>query len=383
VIRHAFRSSPTRDLGARLASCLAAWLAVWSPVWLGASLASCSRAPGADAAPASAARSAAQGAAASLPFLEKIPEAPSSVAYSGERHVRLSYVVAGTLKDLEYDETVHSDGHGRFSIVPGKVSAPAMTDDEAAFFAILQERRDGFFYRYRDFRIRDLRAFLRNWSATDQGLRETVAGRECAVLEFRKVRGDGSRYKAWIDVSTGLVMRAEEFDAQGARVGLVEFREFTLAPDLSTLALHGDRSEPKALDLSTDTTTALGFQVLRPKILPDGYRLERAESVTAEAASNPGAGAPNETRGEPRGERWARIAYGDGVEQIFFLQSLSPDAAQASTAPGEVDVGSRFVRVFHVGPWTVLQGQFDRTRAIVMGKVDEASLLRMLKSAVR
>lgn len=350
----------------------------------------CARNPSAD----ESARAAASSAASSLPFLQKIPDAPSSVAYSGERHVRLSFVVAGTPRTLEYDETVHSDGHGRFAIIPGKVTSPEMSADEAEFFAILQERRDGFFYRYRDFRIRDWNAFLRNWSAKDLGTREPVAGRDCAVLEFRRIPvstgpgpdsahagqddvDGGGRYRAWVDTANGLVLRAEEYDAGGTRVGLVEFQGITLAPDLSNVALHADRSAPKILDLEAGTKAALGFEVLRPKILPDGYRLERAESVSADAQSGVGSGA-----GSGADERWARLAYGDGVEEIFFLQGLSPEAAQASTSPAEADVGTRFVRVFRVGPWTVLQGQFDRTRAVVMGKVSEASLLRMLKSAI-
>ena len=335
-------------------------------------------------------------AVAAHPFLESIGDATSKVAYSGTRHVRMSYVVGGATKVLEYDETVSSDGHGQFAIVPGRFDSPQMSADQAAFFAILQERRDGFFYRYRDFRIRDWNAFLQNWTAQDRGLRETVAGRECAVLEFRKRRvgsrgtgdaGSGARYRAWIDPETALVLRAQEFDASGAQVSLVEFRDFTLAPDLSNVALHGDRSDPKRFDPDADTTAILGFPLLRPKILPDGYRVERAEIIRAAGASASGASAPGPAQGAQgtgaAADRWARIEYGDGVDELFFLQSVASEAAQASTSPEERDLGSRYVRILHVGPWTILQGRFDGTQAIVMGKVDEDALLRMLKSAVQ
>jgi hypothetical protein len=357
-------------------------VAIALPAWI----ASCSR-TGSDAERASSERAP---ASAAHSFLESIADAPLKVAYSGTRHVRVSYVVGGAPKVLEYEETVHSDGRGQYSIVPGKVAAPEMSPDQAAFFAILQEKRDGFFYRYRDFRIRDWSAFLRNWGAQDQGLRESVAGRECVVLEFRRKHGaeggrdgaEGSRggahYRAWIDPETALVLRAQEFDADGAEVSVVEFRDFTLAPDLSNVALHGDRNDPKAFDPAADTTSILGFKLLRPKILPDGYVLEQAEIIRAGAASisiaESAAAAP---------ERWARLAYGDGVDEIFFLQSQDSETAEASASPAEPDLGARYVRVFRVGPWTVLQGQFDRTRAIVMGKLDEETLLRMLKSAVQ
>lgn len=331
---------------------------------------------------------------AAHPFLESIRDATSKVAFSGTRHVLLSYVVNGVPKVLEYDEVVSSDGHGQFSIVPGKVASPRMSADQAAFFAILQERRDGFFFHYRDFQIRDWNAFIRNWSVHDQGVREPVAGRDCAVLEFQRKRGDsgtqgdgsGARYRAWIDPETGLVLRSQEYDANGARVNLVEFREFTLAPDLSNVSLHGDRSDPKPFDPDADTASVLGFPLLRPKILPDGYRLERAESIRAASASALGSSGSDrvaETASGTEPDRWARIAYGDGVDEVFFLQGLVPDGAEAAVSPEEHDLGTRYVRIFHVGPWTVLQGRFDRTRAIVMGKLDEDSLLRMLKSAVQ
>jgi len=278
----------------------------------------------------------------------------------------------------------------------------------------IQERRDGFFYRYRDFRIRDWNGFTRNWSAQDRGIRESVAGRVCTVLEFRRNRGasdraedggNGAFYRAWIDPETALVLRAEEFDASGSQVSLAEFRDFTLAPDFSSVELHADRSDPKPFDPDADTTASLGFPLLRPKILPEGYRLERAESVQTGSASasgdspsaaaavprvgaaTTGGGAGTSGRAEPplgaASERWARIAYGDGVDEIFFLQGPVSDAAEASASPEDLDLGSRYVRIFHVGPWTVLQGRFDRTRAIVMGKLSEETLLRMLKSAVR
>jgi hypothetical protein len=368
--------------GSVAASCLAIAL-----IWI----ASCSRTdPNVDH--ASSERTA---AVATHPFLESIADATFKIAYSGTRHVRLTYVVEGAPKVLEYDETVSSDGHGKFAIVPGKVESPEMSADQAAFFAILQERRDGFFYRYRDFRIRDWKAFLRNWSVQDQGLRESVAGRACVVLEFRRRRDEsggradetGAHYRAWIDPETALVLRAQEFDASGAQVSLVEFRDLTLAPDLSNVALHADRSEPKRFDPDADTTATLGFPLLRPKILPEGYRVERAEIVRASGSSASDTSAADESaRATPAGsvpDRWARIEYGDGVDEIFFLQSAVPDAAEASTTPEERDLGSRYVRILHVGPWTVLQGRFDRTQSIVMGKVDEDALLRMLKSAVQ
>lgn len=307
-------------------------------------------------------------------FLEKIPDAPMNVAYAGSRHVAVHYAQDGVPSLLEYDEDVTSDGRGNFVVVPGRVTAPPMTTEQRQFFAILQERRDGFFYRYRDFRIRDWRTFLQNWRVVDTGLQESVAGRNSAVLEVRRLRGASDHgafdwYRAWIDPETGLVMRAEEFDATDQLVSRTEFRTFTLTPDLSGVALHGDRSPGTPFDPASDTTQSLGFRVLVPTILPDGYRLERSESLSVG-----GSGAESST--------WARLAFGDGVEQLFFLQTTATPGQSALAASNEVDVGPKSVRIFQVGPWTVVQGQFNGVRAIVVGKAELASLLRMLKSAI-
>ncbi len=243
-------------------------------------------------------------------FLERIPDAPMTVAYAGSRHVAIHYAQGGVPSLLEYDEDVSSDGRGNFVVVPGQVTSPPMTTEQREFFAILQERRDGFFYRYRDFRIRDWRTFLQNWRVVDTGHQESVAGRSSALLEIRRVHGASDWYRAWVDLETGLVMRADEFDATDQLVSRTEFRTFTLAPDLSGVALHGDRNPGKPFDPTSDTTQSLGFRVLVPTILPEGYRLERSESLSVG-----GSGAELST--------WARLAFGDGVEQLFFLQTVA------------------------------------------------------------
>jgi hypothetical protein len=308
-------------------------------------------------------------------FLEKIPDAPMKVAYVGLRHFSLNYKQGEESRVLEYDENVTSDGRGKFSIVPGQVLSPRMTAEQSQIFAILQENRDGFFYRYRDFRIRDWKTFRQTWRVNDTGVQETIAGRDTAVLEIRRIqdgtgpsamgRSTSNWYRAWIDPETGLVMRADEFDVTGALVSRVEFLTFTLTPDLSAAVLHGDRMPGVPLDMKSDTTGSLGFQVLTPTILPEGYRLEKAESLSDGTST------------------WARLVFGDGVEQLFFLQTLAVPGQPGSAAGlhRQVDVGPNSVLGFHVGAWTVLQGQFHDLRAIVVGKTDGASLARMLKSA--
>jgi hypothetical protein len=293
-----------------------------------------------------------------------VADAPMRVSYGGKRHVEIRYTNEGVPALLEYDEQVWSDGQGRFSIVPGRVASPHMTAEQLDLFQTLQQARDGFLYRYRDFRIRDYALFLQNWRATDTGRREAVAGVTTNVLEFRRIDGSPIWYRAWIDPRTALVMRSEERGPTDALVSHSEFKTFQLSPDTNSLNLEGDQFTRSPLDPFADTTGSLGFQVHAPTILPSGYRLERSES-TSDGTNT-----------------WAILTYTDGVDTTFFLQTFDPQGTNGQPAQGELDVGPKVVRGFRIGPWTVLQLRSNGDRVLVLGKADSASVERMLKSAV-
>lgn len=299
-----------------------------------------------------------------LTFLDRIANAPMTVSYGGKRQVKIYYSINGAPASLEYDEQVWSDGQGRFSIVPGKIVQPPMTAEQLDLFRTLQQARDGFFYRYRDFRIRDLQVFLQNWRVRDLGIQETVAGVATTVLEFRRIDGAPTWYRAWIDPRTALVMRAEERGAGNQIASTVEFVTFELSPDTTDLRLESDRFTRFPLDLRTDTISSVGFRVRPPSVLPAGYRLDRAEST------NDGT------------NTWAILTYTDGVDSLFLLQTSDPQAQAGVSPPGEYDVGPKVARGFRIGPWTVLQVRSGGERVLVLGKADSSSIERMLKSSI-
>ncbi|MFN0006490.1 MAG: hypothetical protein ACKVXR_01180 [Planctomycetota bacterium] len=299
-----------------------------------------------------------------LAFLDRIATAPMTVSYGGKRQVKIHYSIGGVPAHLEYDEQVWSDGQGQFSIVPGKVVQPSMTTEELELFRTLQQARDGFFYRYRDFRIRDLQVFLQNWRVRDLGLEETVAGVATTVLEFRRIDGTLPWYRAWIDPRTALVMRSEERGAGNQIASSVEFLTFELSPDTAGLRLESDQFTRFPLDLSTSTVSGLGFRVRPPSVLPAGYRLARAETT------NDGT------------NTWAILTYTDGVDSLFFLQSFDPQAQVGVSPPGEFNVGPKVVRGYRIGPWTVLQLRSGGDRVFVLGKADSSAIERMLKSSM-
>ena len=298
------------------------------------------------------------------PFLDRIATAPMTVSYGGKRHVRVDYSDAGAPAVLDYEEQVWSDGHGRFAIVPGDVARPHMTTEQLDLFTTLQQARDGFFYRYRDFRIRDLALFLQNWRLIDTGRQEVVAGVTTSVLEFHRIDGSPTWYRAWIDPQTALVMKAEERSTGDRLLSLVEFVQFQLAPDTTGLGLEDDQFLRTPFDPQSNTVAQLGFQIRPPTLLPDGYRLERAESTSDGTHT------------------WAILTYTDGVDSMFFLQSVDPQTAGGQTPPGEYDVGRKVARGFHFGPWTVLQVRSDADRMVVLGKAESLGIERMLKSSI-
>ena len=297
-------------------------------------------------------------------FLDRVVTAPRTVAYGGRRHVRIRYTVDGAPAHLEYDEQVWSDGQGRSAIVPGDVQRPKMSTEQLDLFQAMQEARDGFFYSYRDFRIRDLQLFLENWRVRDTGLQETVAGVPTSVLEFRRIDGSLPWYRAWIDPLTALVLRAEEHGEGNQLASSVEFLTFQLAPDTTGLGLQDDQFVRTPFDPASDTTASLGFQVRPPTLLPEGYRLERAESTTDGTNT------------------WAILTYTDGVDSMFFLQSFDPQLAAGQSPPGEYNVGPKVARGYRFGPWTVLQLRSNGDRVSVIGKADSLAIERMLKSSM-
>jgi hypothetical protein len=299
-----------------------------------------------------------------MALLERIASAPMTVAYGGKRHVRIHYSIEGVPATLEYEEQVCSDGQGRSSIEPGTVVQPSMTRDEYELFSALQQARDGFFYRYRDFRIRDFQVFLQNWRVRDIDLQETVAGVETIVLEFRRIDGAPTWYRAWIDPRTALVLRAEEYASGNQIASMMEFLTFDLAPDLTGRRLESDQFARNPLDLRADTAAALGFRIRTPTAIPDGYRLDRAEST------NDGT------------NTWVILTYTDGVDSLFFLQTSDPQHQAGQPIPGEFYVGPKVARGYHVGPWTVLQVRSGGERVLVLGKADSNGIERMLKSSM-
>jgi hypothetical protein len=335
---------------------------------LGLSFASCS--PGVPVEPGE--RAATPGfqaslAAPTLPFLERVADAPSHVAHAGRRRVEVRIEVEGVQRALVYVEHVVADGQGRYSILPVAVETPAMTTIQREVFDELQRARQGFFFKHRDLRVRDVALFLENYAVHAVAEPAIVAGTSCVELEIAPRRGPARSYRLAVEPGTGLVLRTIERDASGAEVGRTEFQDFTLAPELDQVEWHVETLTPTPLQ---DATFPATEPPARPQILPEGYREIAADLVAA------------------GGDLYVRRVFGDGLETAFFLERRAPAAGSVpvtsanpvqATPAGPKNLA---VRIAEVGAFRVAEVDVGARRLLVVGKLAEDEVLAILRSAL-
>ena len=310
-------------------------------------------------------------------LLQAMAEAPGGVRFQATRRYEAHWQVDGQDELLVYREQATSDGAGGYAIQPLELLEPQLGSGPESLFLLLQRAREGFFFRHRDFAIRDPELFLQRWQVIDRGPAQML-GRRCVRLEVQHQEDPDGAYHLVVDTESGLVLRSEERDASGALVSLLEFETLDLAPDLSSTLLHVPATAETVVPSEAGLRAALPFVPVRPKVVPEGFEL--LEMATVEDLTE--------------GEEWARLTYGDGVEQLFFLhtahgpaEELAP-GGQAGTGPGPgggtAGAGGRpehTVRFARVGPWTLLFGEIDGQSYVVLGKLDEDQLLLMVESA--
>jgi hypothetical protein len=298
------------------------------------------------------------------------------VRFQATRRYEAHWQVDGQDEVLVYREQASSDGAGGFAIQPLELLEPQLGSGPESLFLLLQRAREGFFFRHRDFAIRDPELFLQRWQVIDRGPTQML-GRPCVRLEVQHQQDPDGAYHLVVDTGSGLVLRSEERDAAGTVVSLLEFETLDLVPDLSSTLLHQPATSETVVSSEAGMRAALLFVPLRPKVVPEGFEL--LELATVEDLSQGGGG-----------ETWARFTYGDGVEQLFFLHTAQGPAeqlalGQAGTGPGGGTGGAgtpeHTVRFARVGPWTLLFGDIDGQSYVVLGKQDEHQLLLMVESA--
>lgn len=294
------------------------------------------------------------------PFLERMADAPERVAHAGLRRVEVHVGIDGVPTSMVYDERITADGAGRYAIEPVSVAAPSMTQPQREIFDELQRARQGFFFKYRDLRVRDLDLFLQNYAVAVVQDTPVVAGVACVEIEVTALAGPGRSYRLAVDPDSGLVLRSFERDENGAIVAATTFLEFTRQPVLDGVEFHVERFPGTPL---AGASLPAGFTPARPQILPVGYRELSAEVLVL------------------AGDTYVRRVYGDGFESVFFLERR--EAASPITAVGSAAAAQNVtVRMAQLGSFRVAEAARGQGSYFVVGKVSEAEVLGILRSAL-
>lgn len=294
-------------------------------------------------------------------LLQKVVDAPSKVAWSGRRRFEAHYAFQGAPVDLVYEETVTTDGAGRFELRPEDLITPSLSPSQEALFLLSQQNREGLMFRRRDPTVRDAALFLDSYTVTDAGVVEQLLARDCARWSVQPNAG-GNVWTLWIDLATGVILKSEERDAGQALVSSLVYLDFDDTPDTSQAVWYASPLQESPLDLS-QAKAQLGFDPQLPKLLPANFRLVESERVV-----------------EPVDNRtWARLTYSDGWSEFVFMDGgpmTSPQAAQGISPDADV------LRYVEAGPWVIAEGRVDSRRLLAAVRGNLGLLKLLVETAV-
>lgn len=336
-------------------------------------------------APASESQAAAQSnglevVLAQTPLFERMQMATTTVRHGGTRRLQYHYEVAGVAHALTYEERVTADGHGRFALDPLRVGEPVMTTAQREVFDLLQKQREGFFFRFRDFGVRQRDLFFANYRIVDLHTNPVVAGRACMEIEVARITNATVRYRLAVDIETALVMRSVETAPDGREVARSEFIEFTLDPMVpADIQWFTPKYVGQPLDTTSLAAAGFTFPPIAPKFLPVGYQHLHSEIV------------------READDAWIRRVYSDGVENLFLLQKglrgvsiLDIDArgdsrgvsTSTSSSADSLSAEPYKIRIMTAGTWTLAEVSRGEEQIFVVGKIGEDEVLRVLKSSL-
>ena len=291
---------------------------------------------------------------------------PVEVGHAGVRRVDVYDHEATPPTHLAYRERIATDGSGEYSLVP----LDALTTVVPGWH-LLQRNREGFLFRYRDFAVRDEALFRKNYVLTDLDTRVQVAGRQCAGYRAERRVGDSKRFELAVDLQTNLILKAEEYDAAGHLISVMEYESFDAEPDLAGAVWFQGVHQEKELDRTRSFEEQLGFDPPAPRLLPQGFELREAFTVV-----------------DAEGTTWLKLTFTDGVEPLFFLAALDGESGgqERGEQQGAVRLpqpgGQDEVVLFRMGAVRAAQGDIGNRRFIAVGRVSDDDLLDLIESSL-
>ena len=295
---------------------------------------------------------------------------PIDVAHTATRLVStLDPLAAGAPNgQVQFYETITSDGTGRFALEADSAYddsiPPASTWDS---FKSLQDLRQSFSVRYRDFEVRDPAVFQTVWRYRELGTRVQIAGRDCRRVDVTH-KQDGRGFELAVDEETNLILDQRELDAQGNLLQQITVQSIDLDPDLTNVVWH-DPHPTTQFALDADLDGAVGFDVEVPSNPPAGYALSEIEL------------SDSSVDGDALGP-WLKMTFTNGVEPLFYLVSVPAGlTAPGSTGrtPGQAASTDKFF-VHSIGRATAGIAELAHGTVIVAGRVSPEELGDLVNS---
>lgn len=279
--------------------------------------------------------------------------APWQVEYHGTR--RLDFFTESPA--VSYREKVAADGHGQFGI---EVTEVLTTHYDPAGFIAKQGQNVGFNYRYRGFRVLDPFLFEANYTVQTLSQDTVVAGVDCTRLLVQKNVEPGqsapNHYLVDMDLDSGLVLGWEELDSTGRSIARMQFETFGLGAGTNPIPMSAGSVSEHEIAVTDLDGPEMAFKVLRPRLLPDAYRLSKAYQVVD--------GSQN---------LWMRQVFTDGQDALIFMHKKQ--IRQVAGFESKSTLG-----VYEEGQWTMLMGDINGYSMMAVGKVGSSVIEEFVSS---
>ncbi len=264
--------------------------------------------------------------------------------FAGTR--RFSLFVDGLIYD--YDEAVVAAGDGRFSL---KLAA---VHDRPYLRRKVFESRAGFLYQYRDFRIHDAALAQKNYTVTPMGA-VIRARRRMLVFDVTPRVRTQSSYRILVDDEYAIVLDQLEFGPKGRVVSSLFYSTIRFGNSVRNSA-PGTWWKPR-MDVREHASLAgaksrLDFTPHSPTRLGDGFARSAIRTTIT----------PFDHR------RFLSVAYTDGIDTRFVIQSLRTDT-NAVPVLGQSPQARELVPVmrYRFGPVTQLLVRYREVEYLVLG----------------
>lgn len=275
------------------------------------------------------------------------------------------------------------DVQERIRVAPGKGFALDLVDlrekgsksqsNEVQWRALRYPQNAGYYYFFRDFRVRDAARATKNYTARPMGS-IVRNGRTLAIFDVLPRIANRCWYRILVDVASGLALDHIEYDATG-RVTSTMFYE-PLATKLGAAAEPGLNKvkewwKPWMLvqefSKLSSATKALPFTARIPTMLDAGFALQTVRTTRADSQSEP----------------YLVLVYDDGIATRILAQNKVAPADRwpikfQATSAGDVPVLN-----YRLGPHAQFVARYKGVQFLAVGSFPLPGIPSMLDDLLR